>query len=205
MRSAALYFPRRVALVAAMVAMSLFACGGGGGGSSSGGGLSVNFTESATALAVHLVKLQQKSKSGKRVVVQVVIGGPDNGLDMYSFAFDVKIADTTVLGFVPGSAAAGSALTAFAGQTINVQATTAPGDASDVVVGVSKFGIGLGNGVAGASTVVVALSFDVKKSGTTSLTIGNGVDTPMVLDHLGNPIASITFDAASATVQGVSN
>lgn len=172
--------------------------------------LSVQFTPSATAATPRLVKIIQKSKSGGRLVVQVVIYGPDTTLDMYSFAFDVKIANPDVLRFVAGSDVAGGALVPFVGQTVDsiVGLGTLPGggaDPSTVVVGVSKLGGGVGNGISGASAVVVELTFDARAAGSTGLTLtGSGGNPARVLDSTGAVIGTINFDAASATVQAVS-
>jgi hypothetical protein len=106
---------RPVALATIVVA-SLLGCGGG----SDSGGYAVTFTPSNTATAPRLVKLVQKSKSGGRVVVQVVIYGPDTTLDMYSFAFDVLIGDPNVLRFVGNSDVAGNALVATGSQSIRI-------------------------------------------------------------------------------------
>src|SRR5262245_13110097 len=95
------------------VALLVLGCGGSGGGGSS---LAASFTESATTLAPRVVKLQQKTASGGRVVMKVVIGGPDTTLDMFAFAFDVKIGDGTVAKFVAGSVVKGNALVATGGQ-----------------------------------------------------------------------------------------
>lgn len=192
---------RRRLLGAALTALVLVGCG-----SSNNSSLAAQFTASGTASSPGLVKLIRKSTSGTRVVVQVVIYGPAPALDLYSFAFDVKIADTSVLKFVAGSGVAGGALTATGGQTIEAIVQTAPADASDVVCGVSKLGGGLGNGIAGAQAVVVEMAFDVKKEGTTTLTlIGSGANPPRALDHNGATIGAVTFDSASASVKGVSS
>ena len=194
---------RPVAL-ATIVAASLLGCGGGDDGSS----YAVTFTPSSTPSAPRLVKLVQKTKSGGRVVVQVVIFGPDAALDMYSFAFDVMIGDSNVLRFVGNSDVAGNALIPTGGQTVESLASVADGgtDPSTVVVGVSKFNGGSGNGISDASAVVVELAFDVRAAGTTSLTLaGSGGNPPRVFDSNLVPIGSITFDTASATVQGTSS
>jgi hypothetical protein len=168
----------------------------------------VTFTPSNTALAPRVIKLVQKSKSGGRVVVSVVVGGPDTTLDMYSFAFDVKIGDPNVLRFATGSDVPGGALVPFAGQTVDsiVGLGTLPGggaDPSTVVVGVSKLGGGLGNGVSAASAVIVDLAFDVRSGGTTTLAItGSGGNPPRVFDSGGSAIGTMTFDAATASVVG---
>jgi hypothetical protein len=194
----------RIAIAVMCVAATLgFGCSNDDSSS-----LSATFTASATAPTPNLVKLIQKTVSGTTVVVQAVIYGPTTSQDIYSFAFDVSIADPTVVKFVTGSAVAGTALQASGGQTISAIAdlgTLGGGgvDNSRVVVGVTKTGGGAGNGVAGASAVVVELNFQALKAGTTTLTL-TGNPTPQALDHNGTPIASITFDAASATMVGVS-
>jgi len=163
------------------------------------------FTTSTTAPALHLVKLVPGSASGARVVVQAVIYGPDTSLDMFAFAFDVKISDPTVLAYVANSAMAGDALVATAGQTISVIAGPDGSDPTHIVVGVSKLGGPPGNGVANASAVIVTMAFDVLKEGTSSLGIA-ATPTPSLLDSAQppQPIAGITFDAATGTVTGVS-
>ena len=203
MRAPLASWPRTVIAVMCVAATLGFGCHNDDNSS-----LSASFMESGTATAPLLVKLVQKSVNNSQVVVQAVIYGPDTTLDMYTFAFDVKIADPTIVGFVAGSAVEGGALQAFAGQTIETIAelgTLLAGgvDNSLVVVGVSKLGGGVGNGIAGTSAVVVALSFQVLKAGTTTLTL-TGSPTPQVLDSGGTPIGTITFDAASASMTGVS-
>jgi hypothetical protein len=128
---------------------------------------------------------------------------------MYSFAFDVKIGNPAVAKFVAGSAVAGNALVPTAGQSVQAIADlgTLPGggaDNSTVVVGVSKLGGPPGNGIAGNSAVIVELAFDAIKEGTSTLTIA-GSPSPQALNSSGTPIASITFDAASASIKGVSS
>src|SRR5262245_63168589 len=105
--------PTRARLRALALALILIAWLPGCGGDDHGQTFAVTFTPSATASAPRVIKLVQKSKSGGRVVVSVVVGGPDTTLDMYSFAFDVKIGDPNVLRFVSGSDAPGDALVAF--------------------------------------------------------------------------------------------
>ncbi|HJQ98626.1 MAG TPA: hypothetical protein VJ826_09935 [Candidatus Polarisedimenticolaceae bacterium] len=198
---------RSVAL-ATMVAASLLGCGGG----NDSGGFAVTFTPSTTATAPRLVKLVQKSKSGGRVVVQVVIYGPDASLDMFSFAFDVLIGDPNVLRFVSGSDHPGNALVPSPGTSQTVDSIaglgTLPAGGTDfgtVVVGVTKFGDGSGNGISGSSAVVVELAFDVRSAGTTTLTLaGSGGNAARVFDSNLNVIGTITFDSESASVQGTS-
>jgi hypothetical protein len=189
--------------VLSLVSMMFPGCGG----SHSGSSLSGSFTQSATALAPRLVKIQQKTASGGRVVVDVVIGGPDMTLDMFAFAFDVKIGDGTVAKFVAGSAVAGNALVASGGQTIQANAAPSGADPTDIVVGVSKLGGPPGNGISGNVATVVELSFDMLKAGQTTLTItGSGANPPTCLNSQSppQPIPSITFDPASGAFNGVS-
>jgi hypothetical protein len=191
-----------IALICLTVAVN---CGGGDGG---GGSLGASFTASGTAATPRLIKMVQHAKSGTHVSVDVVMYGPDTTLDMYTFAFDVLIGDPTVARFVPTSEVVGNALVPFAGQSVEAIAdlgTLSGGgtDLSRVVVGVSKLGGGPGNGIAGASAVVVRLTFALQKAGSTTLTLG-GIPSPQVLNSSGVPIGSITYDAAAATVTGVS-
>ncbi len=194
-------FARRGFIAASIMAFSFFGYGCGGGSNSS---FSAQFTPSGTpAGTLHLIKLVPKTTSGGRVVVQAVIYGPDVTLDMFSFAFDVKIGDPTVLKFVTGSAVAGDALQAFAGQSITAIVAPAMGDASDIVVGVSKLGGGAGNGVANASAVIVSLTFQVQKQGTSGLGISAAL-APAVKDSTGATIGAITFDPLGGTVTAIS-
>jgi hypothetical protein len=194
--------------IVALTALSFLGCGGGSS-SGGGGGVGAVFTPSATPGTKDVVKLVEKTKSGARVVVQAVIYGPDVTLDLYTFAFDVTMGDTSVVKFVSGSAsipAAGTALVALAGQTLQVIAQPDGTDPKHIVVGVSKLGGGSGNGVSAASAVVVQLTFQVLKVGTTTLTItGNPAATkpPQALDSGGVPIPAVVFDSVSATIQGV--
>ncbi len=185
------------------VSVAAFALFGYGCSSNSSSSLSASFAASGTPVAADLIKLIPQSASGGRVVVQAVIYGPDTTLDMYTFAFDVKIGDMSVLAFTANSAVAGNALTASAGQTVEVLAKPDTSDPSHIVVGVSKLGGGSGNGVAGASATIVSLAFDVRKAGTSTLSIATA-PVPEVLDHNGAAIGAITFDSATGTVTGVS-
>jgi len=187
-----------------VVSLAVFTLGGYGcGGNNDSAHLVGQFTASNTPSALHLVKLVPQSNNGTRVVVQAVVYGPDTALDMYTFAFDVKIGDTTVLGYVPNSAVAGNALQAFAGQSITAIAGPDAADPTHIVVSVSKLGGGLGNGVAGASAVALSLSFDVLKEGTSTLAIA-AAPAPSVLDSQGGAIGAITFDSANGTVTAIS-
>jgi hypothetical protein len=203
-RSTGPLLARRGFVAASILAFAFFGYGCGGSDNAS---FSAQFTPSATAPAVDLVKLVQKSTSGGRIVVQAVIYGPDASLDMFSFAFDVKIGDPTVLKFVAGSAVEGNALTVSGGQTITVQAGPDQADPTHIVVGVTKVGGGLGNGVGGSianPVSIVSLTFQPLKQGTSTLAIAAGPTAPTVLDSDGDPIGAITFDTANGTVTAIS-
>ena len=201
MISRATVFATRSFVVGSLVAFAFLGYGCGGDDSAS---LSAQFTASATPPGtVDLIKLVPQTASGGRVVIQAVIYGPDTNLDMFAFAFDVKIGDPTVLQFVTGSGAAGDALTTSAGQTIQVEAAPAMSDPSHIVVGVSKFGVGPGNGVAGASAIIVSMAFDALRQGTSTLAIAT-TPAPGVVDSNLAPIGSITFDSASGSVTVIS-
>ena len=201
-------FATRGFIALSLAVFSLFGLGCGGNDSKSLGAM---FAPSATPAAVHGIKIIQKSISGARLVVQVVVYGPDTTLDMYAFAFDVKIGDPTVVNFVPGTAVAGNALVPTVGQGVTAIASPDASDASHIVVGVTKTGGPPGNGVAGASAVIVELTFDVLKEGVTTLALsgsaGSPSQPPSVLDSAAPPqaIAGFSFDAAAATVTGVSS
>jgi len=194
-------FAIRGFVVASLAVFTLF--GYGCGGSNDSAHLVGQFTASNTPTAVDLIKLVPQSASGSRVVVQAVVYGPDTGLDMYTFAFDVVIGDPTVLAFVPNSAVAGNALQAFAGQSITAIAGPDGSDATHIVVSVSKLGAGDGNGVEGNSAVAVSLSFEVMKEGSSTLAIATS-PAPGVIDSLGGTIAALTFDSVPGTVMAIS-
>jgi hypothetical protein len=160
---------------------------------------------SATAPAPGLVKLVRKSISGARVVVDVVVYGPEPDLALSGFAFGVRIGDRSLVQFVPQASYAQNALIAGDAQTI---ATDVDGrtDPSVVRVDVEKQGAGAGNGIAGTSAVVIELSFDVQGSGATSLTlVGLGADPPRAFNAARTPIAAVVFDDASASIRGVTS
>ncbi len=190
----------RSAIFSFIVLAGLFGygCGGGKNGSS----ISVQFTPSSTAPAVDLVKLIPKASSDQHLALDVVIGGPDASLDLYSFAFDVVIGDPSIVKFVSGSALAGNALVAGTGQTINVVAGPDSSDPSHIVVGVSKAGGGAGNGISGVSAVVVELVFDAQKAGATTLAIASS-PAPKALDSSLAPIPAVTFDTATGSYVAV--
>lgn len=194
--------PLLASIVAMVLApMALPGCGGGGG--NDGGGVMTPpivaaFSDSGASSAANLVRMTG-SPSGNTVVARVVVGGPTTSSDLYSFAFDLVIGDTSVATFVAGSATFGTALTLSGGQTSSVQATL---QGNRVVVGVTKVGGGSGNAVATEQTVVT-LTFRLLKAGSTTLTIaGAPGGSPACLDSAGVGIPSIVFDAGSATLTG---
>lgn len=194
--------PLLASIVAMVLApMALPGCGGGGGGD---GGMMpapvvARFTGTSAASAPNLVRLTG-SPSGNTVVVRVVVGGPTTSSDLYSFAFDLVLGDTSVATYVAGSATFGTALTLSGGQTSDVEATL---QGNRVVVGVTKLGGGAGNGVATEQTVVT-LTFRVLKAGSTTLTFAGAPPSgsPACLDSNLATIPSIAFDAGSATLSG---
>src|SRR5258705_12250274 len=119
---------------------------------------------------------------------------------MYAFAFDVKIGDTSIVQYVPGSAVLGNALVAGAGQGVQKIVGPDPSDPSHIVVGVTKTGGPPGNGISGASAVVIELAFQALKPGVTTLALSGSAAAPSqppeVLDSSSPPapIGAITFD-----------
>lgn len=163
---------------------------------------SAQLNASATVPAPGLVKLAQGSSAGSRLVVDVVLHGPEPALDLLGFRFGVKIDDPTVVRFSPQATYAQTALVAGAGQTIAMRVDGS--DPAVVLVEVEKDGGGTGNGLAGGSAIVVALPFDVLRAGVTGLTlVGVGAGEPQAFDSRRAPIAAVTFDSASASVMGV--
>jgi hypothetical protein len=186
-------------LAAAAAVLIVFTAGCHSGSSST----SAQFTPSATPPAPGLVKLVEKGRSGARVVVDVVIFGPEPALDLTAFRFGVKIGDSGLVKFVPQGSYTQNALVADAGQTIAIDVDGAS-DPSLVAVTVGKNGGGAGNGIAGDSAVVIELSFEVQGSGMTTLTLGGlGNTPPEAVDSTRARIPAVTFDAASAGVTGV--
>jgi hypothetical protein len=190
--------PRLVVLTSILVALTAFAAG-----CSNDSETLAQFTPSATAPAPGLVKLVEGSRSGSRVVVDAVLFGPEPALDLMAFRFGIKIGNTALVNFVPQSTYAQTALVAGDGQTIAVEVDGAS-DPSLVQVTLEKDGGGAGNGVAGASAVVIELTFEVQGSGATTLTLsGIGGNPPRAIDSHIAPIGAVTFDAANATLTGI--
>jgi hypothetical protein len=191
------------AVAAGLLLLALFAsgCGGGEGGSSFVPDiLTGRFVTSSTAAAPNLVRLTGAPGSGDLVAVDVVIGGPTTSSDLYTFAFDMVIGDPTVLDFVDDSGVVGSVLSATGCAGAPVVETGTDLSRSQIVVGVSKLGACPGDGVSGGEPSIVRLTFRVLKEGLSSLSISGSAT---VLDSAGDPVNSIQFDTAAATIQGI--
>ena len=173
-------------------------------GCSNNPSISAQFRASATAPSPGLVKLVERSHSGSRVRVDVLLYGPEPGLDLFAFRFGIRIGNDTVATLVPQSAYSQTALVAGEGQLISIDVDAAS-DPSLVQVDLGKTN-GAGNAIDGPSAVVLALSFDVQASGTSTLTlVGLDGGPPRAFDTTGASIAAVRFDAASASVMGVSS
>lgn len=163
----------------------------------------VQFTPSATAPVPGLVKLVERSRSGSRVVVDVLLFGPESSLDLSAFQFGIKVGDSALVKLVPQPMYTQTALVADATQTISID-VNGTSDPSLVQVDVEKRGGGAGNGIAAASAAVIELAFDIRGAGLTTLTLaGLGNNLPQAVDSARAPIPAVTFDAASASVRGV--
>jgi hypothetical protein len=139
------------------------------------------------------------------MVVDVVLFGPEAALDLNAFKFGVRNGNSDLVRFAPQATYVQTALIADATQTIATDVDGAS-DPSFVQIDVEKRGGGVGNGIAGASAVVIELTFDVRGSGTTTLTlVGLGADLPRAFDSTRAPIPAVSFDAASATVRVVTS
>jgi hypothetical protein len=173
-------------------------------GCSSPSTISAQFTPSATAPSAGLVKLVERSRSGSRVLVDVLLYGPEPGLDLFAFRFGITIGNDRLVRLVPQSTYSQTALVAGDGQSILINVDAAA-DPSLVQVDVGK-NAGAGNAIAEPSAVVLEVSFDVQTAGTTTLTlVGLGDEPPRAVDSADASIAAVHFDAASATVMGVSS
>lgn len=199
-------FPEAMALIASLSILVGLGCGCGGGGGAGAGAapvaptLSASFVPSGTATATDLVRLRGGAAAGDVIDVEVALGGPTTSSDLYSVAFDLVIADPSVVRLERASA--GGALTVSGGQSRNVQASTS---GNHLVVGVSKLGGGAGNGISAGEAVVVTLTLKVLKAGATTLTFsgppGAGPSSgPAALDSAGQVVRSVRFDASSVSV-----
>ena len=180
--------------------LGLLACGGGSGPDGPvDPGLSAAFQSSGTAAAPDLVRLVGSTADGDLTTLDVAISGPTASADIYSFAFDLVLSDSSVARYEGGSAAAGGALDVESGQGLSVLAAQ-QGDR--VVVGVSKTGGGAGNGIASGEEVIVSLVFRVLRSGETAIRIeGPPTEPPVALDSGGETLISVQFDAAEGRIQ----
>jgi len=182
--------------------MAVLACGGGGdGGSNPPPTLTANFAGSTSVATQDLVRLTGGTASGDTVTVNVVIGGISTSSDIYSFAMDLTLSDPTVARLIPGSAQVGTALTTSGGQTITVLADQASGS-DTIVLGASHVGGGAGNAIAAGEPIILSLSFEVLKVGSTTVSIA-APPTSAALDSLLGTIGSVTFDPAAATLSGI--
>ena len=170
-------------------------------GCSSESTTTAQFNQSPTPEAPGLVKLVQSGGgTGDRLVLDVLLFGPERTLDLFAFRFGVKIGNPTLVRFIRQSAYDQTALTAAAGQTIAID-VDGTSDPSLVQVTVEKLGGGAGNGVAAAAAEVIQLSFDAQGTGDTTLTlVGLGASPPQALDSSQAPIVAVSFDAVSARV-----
>lgn len=192
------HFPRFPVVAALGVVLTVASAG-----CSSKHTLSADFTASITAPTPGLVKLVRSGSSGSLVLVDALIIGAEPVLDLSAFKFGIKIGDDRLVKLVPQSSYVQTALVAGAGQTIAID-VDGTSDPSLVQIDVEKQGGGAGNGIAGTSAVVIELAFQVQGSGTSTLTlVGLGADPPQAIDSARAPIAAVTFDAASASVMGV--
>ncbi|MFQ5818294.1 MAG: hypothetical protein ACE5H2_10135, partial [Terriglobia bacterium] len=78
-----------------------------------------------------------------------------------------------------------------------------------VIVGVTKLGGGAGNGIGPLEPIIVSLTFQVLKVGTTNITIvgspanpQNPTAAPAALDSTGVVISSVFFDTFAAQISG---
>ena len=166
--------------------------------------LSAQFTPSLTAPAPGLVKLVERSRSGSRVVVDVLLYGPEPDLDLFAFEFGIRIGNDDLVRLVPQSTYDQTALVAGDGQSISINVDAAS-DPSLVQVDVGK-SAGAGNAIAVPAVVVLEVSFEVQAAGTTTLTlVGLGGEPPRAVNSADAIIAAVRFDAASATIMGVSS
>ena len=194
-------------VILTLLALPGASCGGGdGGGSVVNPSLTVTFTDSGTASVPDLVRLAG-TPSGEQVTVEVALAGPTTSNDIYAFAFDLVIGDTSVLAYVLGSAQMGSALSTAGCLGESVLADQS-GDR--VVVGVSKLGGCSGNGVPADERAIVRITFRVLRAGSSTLSLAGSpqalraaTSEPTAFDSSLDRIDSIQFDVASATIRGM--
>src|SRR5262249_52266917 len=141
--------------------------------------------------------------SNATVVLDVLIYGPEPGLDLSGFAFGIAVGDPSLARFVSESSYVQTAIMPGAGQTVglDVDGTSNP---ALVQVRIDEQGGGAGNGIAGASAVVIELAFQVQRAGATTLTlVGLDGSPAKAINSTRGAIVAVTFDGASAGIQGV--
>jgi hypothetical protein len=164
---------------------------------------SAQFAASQTPPAPGLIKLAQGSVSGAQVQVDVLLHGPEPGLDLNAFRFAIKISDPSAVRFVPQSSYVQSALVAGAGQSILID-VDGTSDPSLVNVQMRKAGGGAGNGFTSPAVVVLRLTFEVLGTGGATLSFaGVGAFPAQALDSGGGTIDDVLFDTAGASIAGV--
>lgn len=186
--------------IAGSIALALAVLAAGCHGDSMTSG---QLTPSTTAAMPGLVKLVPRAASNAAVVLDVVIYGPEPGLDLSGFAFGIAVGDPSLARFMSESSYVQNAIMPGAGQTVllDVDGTSNP---SLVQVRINEQGGGAGNGIAGASAVVIELAFQVQRAGATTLTLVGLDGAPAkAINSTGGVIGAVTFDAASAGIQGV--
>ncbi|RMF75862.1 MAG: hypothetical protein D6738_02775 [Acidobacteria bacterium] len=199
--------PARIALCLAALMLSLapLGCGGGGGGGDGPPPVVAGFVASGTPASANLVRLAGRALDNDTVQVDVVLDGPTASSDIYSFAFDIELSNTSVARYVSGSAQFGNALELGPGQGSSVLVSQ---QGNRVVVGVSKTGGGPGNGFGAEQRIVVRMLFAVQAKGSTNLLFrgssdpGNPTPDPAALDSQGQVIPQIVFDSAAAKIAG---
>ena len=186
---------RLMPMMSVLLALALAGC-------STDSTTSAQFAASTTPSTPGLIKLAQASVSGTRVVVDVLLFGPEPDLDLYASRFGIRIADTSTVRFVPQTTYVQSALVASDGQTIliNVAGT----DPSLVEVETVKQGGGAGTGFTSPAAVVIELTFEVTGSGGSTLSF-TGLDgnPPQALDSVRQPLEGVRFDTQGASVASV--
>ena len=163
---------------------------------------SAQFAASTTPSTPGLIKLAQASVSGTRVVVDVLLFGPEPDLDLYASRFGIRIADPSAIRFIPQTTYVQSALVASDGQTIQIDVDGS--DPSLVKVETVKQGGGAGNGFTSPAVVVIELTFEVMGSGGSTLSF-TGLDgnPPQALDAARLPLAGVRFDTQGASIAAV--
>jgi hypothetical protein len=187
---------RLMAMVGVLLALTVAGC------SNSSSTTSAQFAGSSTPATPGVIKLVQSSVSGTRVVLDVLLFGPEPALDLYASRFGIRIADPSMVRFVPQATYVQSALVASDGQTIVIDVDGS--DPSLVVVETVKQGGGAGNGFTSPAAVVIELSFEILGTGGTTLSF-TGVDgnPPQALDSARQPLQGVRFDTLGASIAAV--